>query len=46
MVSIKDFKNFIFNINFYSIVMEYCDNGDLFQKICDHKKDKGYFKEK
>lgn len=23
----------------YSIVMEYADDGDLFQKICDHTRD-------
>ncbi len=25
--------------------MEFADNGDLFQKICEHQKDKTYFTE-
>jgi len=29
-----------------SIVMELADNGDVFQKICDHKKNKTYIKER
>lgn len=29
----------------YSIVMEYCNNGDLFQKITTHQKSKTYIKE-
>ena len=31
---------------FYSsIVMEYANNGDLFQKICEHQKNGTYFSE-
>ena len=30
----------------FSIVMELADNGDVFQKICNHKKDKTYIKER
>jgi serine/threonine protein kinase len=29
-----------------SIVIEFADNGDLFQKICDHISEKTYFDEK
>ena len=29
-----------------SIVMELADNGDVFQKICNHKKEKTYIKER
>jgi hypothetical protein len=28
-----------------SIIMEFCDNGDLFQKIVQHHKDKTRFEE-
>jgi len=31
--------------NCLCIVMEYCDNGDLFQKIQDHQKNGTLFKE-
>jgi serine/threonine protein kinase len=34
-----------FSINSNSIVMEYADYGDLFQKITKHQKDQTYFKE-
>ena len=30
---------------YFSIVMEYANNGDLFQKITQHQKDKSYMKE-
>ena len=30
---------------YFSIVMEHADNGDLFQKICDHQKAGGQFAE-
>ena len=31
---------------FYSLVMEYADNGDVFQKICSYQKRETYIKEK
>ena len=31
--------------DWYSIVMEYADYGDLFQKITRHQKEQSYFKE-
>ena len=31
---------------FYSLVMEYADNGDVFQKICNYQKRETYIKEK
>lgn len=34
-----------FSTNSNSIVMEYADYGDLFQKITKHQKDQTYFKE-
>jgi len=30
----------------YSLVMEYADNGDVFQKICSYQKRETYIKEK
>jgi serine/threonine protein kinase len=35
----------IISSNSSSIVMEYADYGDLFQKITKHQKDQTYFKE-
>lgn len=32
-------------LNHISIVMEYADNGDLFQQICDHQKNNTLFRE-
>ena len=34
-----------YNFRLYSIVMEYVDSGDLFQKITRHQKDKSYLQE-
>lgn len=31
------FGKFILLAKFFSIVMEYADDGDLFQRICDHQ---------
>ena len=31
---------------FFSLVMEYADNGDVFQKICSYQKRETYIKEK
>lgn len=33
-------------LNAYSIVMEYADNGDVFQKICEHQTAGSFMKEK
>jgi hypothetical protein len=30
----------------YSIIMEYADNGDVFQKICEHQSTGAFIKEK
>lgn len=35
----------IFKDNFASLVMEFADNGDLFQKICEHQKNNTTFAE-
>ena len=32
--------------NYFSIIMEYADRGDLYQRICDYKSKKIYFEEK
>lgn len=34
------------SINLFSIVMEYADNGDVFQKICEHQSAGSFMKEK
>ena len=31
---------------YFSIVMEYADNGDVFQKICEHQQNGTFLKEK
>ena len=33
-------------ISVFSLVMEYADNGDVFQKICSYQKRETYIKEK
>ena len=33
------------NSKYYSIIIEYTNNGDLFQKISDHQKKNSYVKE-
>ena len=37
---------FQFLTNIFSLVMEYADNGDVFQKICSYQKRETYIKEK
>ena len=38
--------NLIFLCILISLVMEYADNGDVFQKICNYQKRETYIKEK
>ena len=33
-------------IYLFSIIMEYCDDGDVYEKIKKHKKDRTYIKER
>lgn len=41
------YGKFLFDlISLFSLVMEYADNGDVFQKICSYQKRETYIKEK
>lgn len=40
------YGKFILSLTFFSIVMEYADNGDVFQKICQYQQGGNLFKEK